>query len=173
MELFHYFLLLPTVHLVESHVCKVESVHPVDDFARVVRLGGLLQDPHHLQSSSSLVKKRRSHLWNLIGHPLGEVVSVLNRLVGAFPLLQSHYLLFLLLHQRTDFESMIITWFKIWMNIFMLQMRMGARVLICSRCWARLSRWLGFKRSFWRPSTSWDTWYRRGIILAADMYIWT
>ena len=59
---FHYFLLLPIVHLVESHVCKVESVHPVDDFARVVRLGGLLQDPHHLQSSSSLVKKRRNHL---------------------------------------------------------------------------------------------------------------
>ena len=37
-------------------------------------------------------------------------------------------------------------------------MSMGARVLICSRCWPRLSRWLGFKRSFWRPSTSWDTW---------------
>ena len=57
---FHYFLLLPIVHLVESHVCKVEPVHPVDDFTRVVRLGGLLQDPHHLQSSSSLVKKEET-----------------------------------------------------------------------------------------------------------------
>ena len=107
--------------------------------------------------------KRRNHLWDFIGHPLGEVVSILNCLVGAFPLLQSHHLVFL---KRTSFERLIATWFKIWMNIFMLQMRMGARVLICSRCWARLSRWLGFKRSFWRPSTSWDTWYsRRGDIL--------
>ena len=59
---FHYFLLLPIVHLVESHVCKVESVHPVDDFARIVRLGGLLQDPHHLQSSSSLVRARNERM---------------------------------------------------------------------------------------------------------------
>ena len=58
----HNFLLLPIVHLVESHVCKVESVHPVDDFARVVRLGRLLQDPHHLQSSSSLVEKKKPPL---------------------------------------------------------------------------------------------------------------
>ena len=58
----HNFLLLPIVHLVESHICKVESVHPVDDFARVVRLGRLLQDPHHLQSSSSLVEKKKPPL---------------------------------------------------------------------------------------------------------------
>ena len=56
------FLAPSNAHLVESHVCKVESVHPVDDFARVVRLGGLLQDPHHLQSSSSLVEKKKPPL---------------------------------------------------------------------------------------------------------------
>ena len=60
--IWYYFLLLPIAHLVESHVCKVESVHPVDDFARVVRLGRLLQDPHHLQSSSSLVEKKKPPL---------------------------------------------------------------------------------------------------------------
>ena len=43
-----------------------------------------------------------NHLWDLISHPLGEIVSILNRLVCAFPLLQSHCLLFLLLHQWTN-----------------------------------------------------------------------
>ena len=46
--------------------------------------------------------KRWNHLWDLISHPLGEIVSILNRLVCAFPLLQSHCLLFLLLHQWTN-----------------------------------------------------------------------
>ena len=127
----------------------------------------------------------KNDLWDFISHALGKVVSILDCFICTLALLQHcsydqtlpakhktlSYLNFdqwqelqiinleVVRYYQTEVkcQGALLTWFKIWMKIFMLQMRMGARVLICSRCCPRLSRWLGFKRSFWRPSTSWDT----------------
>ena len=177
-------------HLVEGHVSEVESVHPVDNLSRVVRLSRFLQDSHYLQlkwgSDSFInvkVNEKKNHLRDFISHALGKVVSIFYCLICTLALLQQAHIIIYdgittgwipaniklsptgsldqqkkLLNGGEWHNFALLTWFKIWMKIFMLQMRMGARVLICSRCWPRLSRWLGFKRSFWRPSTSWDTW---------------